>query len=56
MADIDIDPFGDHDKTDEGTSEDEMIPLNLAGESKKGLAGSQNEKRCSVGRPYTPGS
>ena len=31
MADIDIDPFGDHNKTDEHPDKDENIPLTPGG-------------------------
>ena len=36
MADIDIDPFGEHDKMDNCPDEGKAIPLNLMGESKTG--------------------
>ena len=32
MADVDIDPFGDHDKTDSHPDEGENIPLTPGGE------------------------
>ena len=36
MVDIDIDPFGEHDKTNNHPDKGEMIPLNPIGESKMG--------------------
>ena len=55
MSDIDIDPFGEHDKMDNCPDEGEMIPFNLMGSKKWDPFGSWNKKYCLVGGPITSG-
>ena len=47
MADLDIDPFGEHDKTYEQPDTDESILFTPSGMTEKNLVGNQNENKKS---------